>query len=507
MNPFGHSKMGASVSTAVTNATQNSVQQIISSDDKRFIDVNKNTIKNFISSHDGKIIIDDMVNSIKSTTNFTARIVVALSESMQSSTAQMVAQNVLAQLKDLNLFQAGASVADIAAAINVTLDTFRDTTTTCASLAMNNVGLNAVAKGDVELKNVHNSIDSDTIARCSTESAINNTLKSEQVQDIQQRVQSTVTGISAAWFLVGLLILIFAVGLPIALPLMVGGELVKKLLPTIILTGSGVGLLAYYNFQHATIVSIDGPEVFDVVNNKKLIEITPVSDLQDVMEQIQRNSDRFTSFRVDNSILYGIPSRISLTAESVMASYIQLPIIASISEDGKYIYLNYLHDSAYTFAYIIIPENVYVKAVGVSAYVPNEDTRPLNFDNDQCVVSLYEDHLRLFYWKKSLNQWHQGPYAKTSLTRPKDENDPNRAKYNKTSSTNDVLYQVEQSKLNNKLKNKLSKPDGSKLRRYYFIERMNWPQYAGSSLLVMGLVGLMFTLYKQNKYKDDEKNV
>ncbi|CAL44635.1 25.6 kDa [Spodoptera frugiperda ascovirus 1a] len=170
--------MGTSLSTAVSKATQDTVQKIRNDN----VNVDKATISsyigNYIRSNDGTVTVGDISNVIHTKTSFASQLSNAVSDDMQAKTALSIMQNLMTQIKDINLLQTGMSVADTACISNVTLLAFTSTTNKCLTSVISNVKNEVVAKGSVNVRDISNTVDGDVFVQCTSSAAIKEAVSS-----------------------------------------------------------------------------------------------------------------------------------------------------------------------------------------------------------------------------------------------------------------------------------------------------------------------------------------
>lgn len=489
--------MGGSVSTAVANTTQSSLKKINNKVQFEQSSQANNRVYNLIKAHRGNIVINNMSNTIRQHTKFSVKMALALSDTMQESTSQLVAQQLLSQIKNLNVLQVGASVADVAATLNVALDCFTVTATKCVSMIVNDISSTNEAYNSVTINNYHNLIDTNTTTKCSTEDAIARNIQQSQLIDIQQRLKTKVDGVDPTLLIGAAVGVLFALAAPVVLPLFVTGAALKHYLPTIVLVGTGAGMLVYHRVMKYTLTAVDGPEVLANVSADAVVKLEAAGANYESLI-LNDYSDRFKAFRVRDDTLYGIATNDDskgFNVKSVLKRYHQLPIIVRISDDGKYLYLFKLSRSTVPVAFIRINDNTPpIKSIGVSLYTPTGDTPPVDIHKNQSMVVLRDKQFRLYTWNVATKMWVGDEVAVTSSA-PDNNTNP---EYNRRVTGDEHVYTIDSSIYNDTT----TGGSNQQLMRYVFIHKPQWPVYAGYTLLAGGVASLLYGIYTHKSEKD-----
>lgn len=457
--------MGASVSTAVANATQKTVDEIVNDQSQKAVSKNDNIIRNKIETDGGGINIDRLSNKIVSRTDFVAKLNAAVSSKMQSLTAQKVGQNVISELKNLNLLQAGVSVSDITSIINVAMDTFTTTDARCVSEVRNAIynNIHARGRGDVNVGTIDNDIDSRNFAKCYDAATVDDNTKSDQLDVLDQRTAATVSGVDPAWLVGGAVFALAIVAAPVVIPVVAGSAVLKRYFPAIVLGATGVALIVYNYARKVHYLAIDGPNVLGDMRSS----VRPLGGMgEDVMNE---HSSEYDAFIVLDGKLNGLKTKRPLNIKRILNGYFHPPVIAQIGNDGRTITLSLMSSPKQPINVITLPENVSkATSVGVTLYTPTDSTTPItDADTPRHLVVLDRDGSFSMYVYES-QKW---------------------TRYNMKDAMADERLRFIDQRANQ---------EDYALKRYYVRQSVIWPTYVGGALIASSIASLLLSVNYNN---------
>ncbi|AFV50308.1 hypothetical protein [Heliothis virescens ascovirus 3g] len=395
--------MGSSISTAVSKATQNTVQTL------RTVNVNQDsqTIKthifNYLDSKEGSITIEDISNVIHTATSFASQLANATSDSMQAKTAQSIMQNLMTQIKDINLLQVGLSAADTACISNVTLQAFTKTANKCLGQVVTNVRNEIIAKKDITARNITSKVDQEVYMKCSSTAAVDAAVASSSTEALSQKESTIVSGVNASWVVLAIAgVAVIVVGPEVILT----RPDVIKFLPAVACIGVGAGLIVYHysTASKPSVTFFDAPSsTLDATTGVQIgSEVVDPSDIDNTVI-----GGSYTDYQYRMGKLYGYMANKSPDRALLLSQLVSPPLIAKLSDDRFSINVYTIHDPTKPVAAVSLfgGEAFQSDDIGVTFYNPENYYPPADRNKAMHLLYIEGKYLRLKNWSPKLQSW------------------------------------------------------------------------------------------------------